>query len=278
MAGFSAVAEAVSVTSRPARRASRPIRMSASGPTRSTPSRLNSKRESSVSLAVTMTSPVPFASSSASAPTMTVGADRTMLPEPAVETVIQSPADVPRPSMTMISSVAVMVRPVMPIRSPAMTTRPRERSDSSPSPTSSPGASVSTTWSASAETVAIVKLRLLRPKPRASISWPGLKPSATKSPAARVNEFVARLTSIWMVPVNARVALIVSAPVPVTPVITTPPTKGFGTPVASAPAAKPAGTSTAGRGSNAVRFGPVSTSGTITVSFGSGDGSSPSIG
>ena len=198
------------MTSRPVRRASRPMRMSASGPTRSTPSRLNSKRESSVSVAVMSTSPVPSASSSASAPTMTVGASRTMFPEEMVEIVTWSPATRPSPSTMMISSVAVIVRLVIPVMSPAITTRPRERSDSSPSPTSSPGASVSTTWSASAVTAATVKLRLLRPKPRASISWPIRKPSAAKSPALRVNEFVGRSTSSCSGPVNARVAWISS--------------------------------------------------------------------
>ena len=83
------------------------MRMSASGPTRSTPSRLNSKRESSVSVAVMVTSPVPSASSSASAPTMMVGASRTMLPEETVEIVTWSPATRPRPSTMMISSAAV---------------------------------------------------------------------------------------------------------------------------------------------------------------------------
>ena len=207
---------------------------------------------------------------------MIVGASRTMLPEETVEIVTWSPAA--RPSTMTISSAAVIVRPAIPMMSPAITTRPRERSDSSPSPTSSPGASVSATPSASAETAATVKLRLLRPKPRASISWPIRKPSATKSPALRVKEFVRRLTSIWPGAVNARVTLIVSAPVPVTPVTTMPPTRLWTTPVASTPSAKPAGTSTAGRGSKVVRLGPVRTSGTIAVSFGSSEGSSPSSG
>ena len=208
---------------------------------------------------------------------MTVAASRTMFPEEMVEIVTWSPATRPSPSTMMISSVAVTVRLVIPVMSPAITTRPRERSDSSPSPRSSPGASVSTTWSASAVTAATVKLRLLRPKPRASISWPIRKPSAAKSPALRVNEFVGRSTSSCSGPVNARVAWISSDPVPVTPVTTMPPARLW-TPVASMPSAKPAGTSAAGRCSKMVRLGPVRTSGTISVSFGSSEGSSPSIG
>ena len=53
---------------------------------------------------------------------------------------------------------------------------------------------------------------------------------------------------------DARVTLIVSAPAPLAPVMTTPPTQLW-TPGPSVPAAKPAGISAAGRGSNAVRLG-----------------------